>query len=336
MKIAVDGFGGDNAPLSVLEGSAAAVAEYGVEVVITGDSESFQQLCEQHQISTKGFTFVKTESVLDMHDDPTDILGAKKDSSMAVALKMVADGEADAFVSAGSTGGVVVGATLITKRIKGVKRCAITTVIPTTERQYVLIDSGANVDCRPEMLVQFALMGSAYAKCVLGIENPKVGLVNNGTEESKGGELQLAAHELLKQAPVNFIGNIEARELALDGCDVAVCDGFTGNIILKNTEGVGKAMANQMKSMFMSGLTGKLAGLMVMKHIKAFKKKMDYTEYGGAPMLGSTKPVIKAHGSSNAKSFKNAIRQAKLMIDSDIIEKLTKQISETKGRGEGK
>lgn len=311
MKIIVDGFGGDNAPLSVLQGCALAVEEYGVELIVTGDEEKLRAAAAENQVSLKNIEIVHAPDVIDMHDDPVSLLKAKSQSSMAVAFNLLKEGRGDAFVSGGSTGAIVVGANFIIKRIKGIKRAGLATVIPTISGCYLLMDAGANLDCKPETLTHFGIMGSIYMEKVQKVKNPRVGLVNVGTEDTKGGELQLGAYAMLQKAPVNFIGNVEAREIPAGAVDVAVADGFTGNIILKLTEGLGSMFSKKIKGIFMEGVGGKLAALLTMKKIKDFKKSMDYTEYGGAPLLGAAKPVIKAHGSSNAKAFKNAIRQAR-------------------------
>lgn len=319
MKIIVDAFGGDNAPKAVLEGASLAVKELGVEVIAVGDEQKINACAAENDIRMDGITVRHAGDVLTMHDNPTDVLKKKPDSSLAVGLRMLREGEGDAFVSAGSTGALLVGATLVVKRLPGIRRPALATVIPGLERPYLLCDCGANADCRPEMLVQFARMGAAYAEKVMGVAYPTVGLINNGTEESKGGELQLAAHALLKESGLNFVGNVEARELNAGACDVAVCDGFTGNIVLKLTEGVAKLMNQKIKGVFLKNLAGKLAYLLTKPALKEFKASMDYTEYGGAPILGVVAPVIKAHGSSNAKAIKNAIRQAKACVENDVV-----------------
>ena len=238
--------------------------------------------------------------------------------------------QADAFVSAGSTGALVVGATFIVKRIKGVKRPALATILPTAGKPTMLLDSGANADCRPEMLVHFGIMGSAYMNRILKVKSPRVALANIGAEESKGRELELETYKLLKNAPVNFVGNIEARQLPLGDCDVCVADGFCGNLMLKLYEGMGKFFSNELKGIFKKNIKTKLAAAMVMKNIKDFKKKVDYSEYGGAPLLGTAKPVIKAHGSSDAKAFYNAIRQAKQFTETKVIDTITQALSQMK------
>lgn len=329
MKIIVDGFGGDNAPLAVLQGCEMAVKEYGVEIVVTGDEETLKKTAQENGVSLEHISFHHAPSVITMEDEPTSILKEKADCSMAAAFQLVKEGKGDAFVSAGNTGAILVGATFLLKRIKGVKRAALASVIPTATGCYLLMDCGANVECRPEVLTQFGVMGSLYMKKVMKTANPKVGLINIGAEETKGGELQIAALAQMKEAPINFTGNVEARELPKGAVDVAVADGFTGNIVLKLTEGMGSLMSAKLKEIF-GGAVGKLAGALVLKKIKALKKSMDYTEYGGAPLLGINQPVIKAHGSSNPKAFKNAIRQARDFAQSGMIEELGNTVSSMK------
>lgn len=319
MRIAVDGFGGDNAPVAVLEGCAMAVKEYGVDISITGDEEKLRAAAQKHNISLDKITIVHAPDVIQVCDPPTSIMKEHADCSMAAALKLVAAGEADAFVSAGSTGAIVVGGTLIVKRIKGIKRPTIATVIPCQDGCFMLVDAGANLECRPEMFLQFGMMGSIYMNKILGISNPKVGLVNVGTEETKGRELQLESYDLFQKSDLNFVGNVEAREIPLGAAHVVVADGFTGNVILKLTEGLAKFLMTNLKGMFLGSLKGKLAALLMKDSLKAFKKTMDYKEYGGAPLMGTAKPVIKAHGSSDAYAIKNAIRQARDYIEKDVI-----------------
>lgn len=319
MKVIVDGFGGDNAPVAVLKGCELAVKEYGVSVLLTGDTEKLRACAQENGVSLTGFEFANATQVISMEDEPTDVIKAKSDCSMAVGLKLLKEGKGDAFVSAGSTGALVVGSSTLVGRIKGIKRAALAPMLPTSEGMYMLMDSGANLDCRPEMLVQFGIMGSVYMGKIAGIKSPRVGVVNVGTEETKGTELELEANELFKLAPVNCIGNVEARELPLGGCEVAVTDGFTGNVILKLTEGLAKGFSANIKKMLLKNAGTKLAALLLKSGLQDFKKSMDYTEYGGAPLMGINKPVIKAHGSSDAKAFKNAIRQAKAFHEQNVI-----------------
>lgn len=327
MRIAVDGFGGDHAPLAPLQGAAQAVAAYGVEVVITGDETVLKKTASEHGIDLKNIAIVHTTDVISMCDEPTSILKEHKECSMAVAFNLVRDGQADAFVSAGSTGAIVVGASLIVRRIKGVKRPTIGTVIPCEKGCYLLVDGGANVDCLPDMMAQFGMMGAIYMEKIMNVQNPRVGLVNVGTEESKGRELQHKSFALLKESGLNFVGNVEARDIPLGAADVVVADGFTGNVILKLTEGLAKFLMTEIKALFMGSTLGKLAAALVMKNMKSFKKKLDYKEYGGAPLIGAAKTVIKAHGSSDAYAIQNAIRQARDCVEQDIVGAITEVLA---------
>ena len=317
MKVIIDMYGGDNAPKAPILGAAMAAKELGTEIVAVGNEAEMRKICEENDIS--GFEFIDAPMVMPVCAEPTEILKEYKQSSLAVGLKALADGRGDAFVSAGSTGAIVVGATLIVKRIKGIKRAALASVIPGLERSYMLLDLGANVECRPEMLCQFASMGSIYMNKVEGVPNPEVGLINIGAEESKGGELQKEAYQLMKSASFNFIGNIEPRDLPKGVCDVAVADGWTGNVVLKLTEGLSSAFGKKLKGIMLRNFFTKLGALTMKKGVAEFKKSMDYTERGGAPLLGIAKPVIKAHGSSDPKAFMNAIRQAKTFYEQDVI-----------------
>ena len=265
-----------------------------------------------------------------MCDEPTAAIRHKKDSSMVVGMRMLAAGEGDAFVSAGSTGALLAGATLIVKRLKGVKRPAIGTVIPGANHPFLLLDSGANVECRPEMLDAFATMGTVYMEKVLGVKQPKVALVNNGAEETKGTPTYVTAHALLKQnSNIQFVGNVEPKDIPQGDVDVVVCDGFTGNVILKLTEGLAKMLVGQIKGVFLKNALTKLAFLFVKDGMKDFKKKLDADEYGGALMMGVQHPVIKAHGSSNAKAFKNAIRQAKACVEGNVVNTMAEKLALT-------
>lgn len=317
MKVIIDMYGGDNAPKAPILGAAMAAKELGVDVLAVGNEAEMRKICEENDIS--GFEFIDAPMVMPVCAEPTEVMKSYKESSLAVGLRALADGRGDAFVSAGSTGAIVVGATLIVKRIKGIKRAALASVIPGLDRSYMLLDLGANVECRPEMLCQFASMGSIYMNKVEGVPNPEVGLINIGAEESKGGELQKEAYQLMKAASFNFIGNIEPRDLPKGVCDVAVADGWTGNVVLKLTEGLSSAFGKKLKGIMLRNFFTKLGALTMKKGVAEFKKSMDYTERGGAPLLGIAKPVIKAHGSSDPKAFMNAIRQAKTFYEQDVI-----------------
>lgn len=327
MKIIVDAFGGDNAPNAVLEGAAQAVKELGVTVVLTGDEEKIRTAAKEQSIDLTGIEIVHAPTVIPVCEEPTQIRRKYKDCSMAKGFQMLAAGEGDAFITGGSTGAMVVGATLIVKRIKGVKRAAIGTIIPNSSGHYMLLDSGANEVCRPEMLRQFGVMGSVYMERIMGVKEPRVGLVNIGTEESKGTELQVEANKLLGKTGLNYVGNVEAREVPLGGCDVAVTDGFTGNVMLKLTEGLAKMFSGELKGMFKSSPLTMAAAALMSKQVKGFKKKLDAGEVGGALLLGVRRPVIKAHGNSDGRAFKNAIRQAKLCCENGVVEEITRSLS---------
>ena len=326
MKIIVYAFGGDNAPLEVLKGCERAVKELGVEIILTGNQNIIKKCAEENNINLEKTEIVHTEEVFDIHEEPSKIMKTGKNTSLAIGLQQLRDGKGDAFLSAGSTGALVVGATMIAKRIKGVKRVALAPVMPSAKGYFMLLDAGANTECRPEMLSQFGAMGSAYMSNVMGIKNPKVALANIGAEETKGRELELETYKLLKNSPINFVGNIEARDIPNGDVDVVVADGYTGNMLLKLYEGMGRFFANKVKEVF-SGFIGVLSGLLILKRIKLFRKQMDYKEIGGAVLLGVSKPVIKAHGSSDANAFFNAIRQAKKCVDGDVVGKITDYIS---------
>lgn len=324
-KIIVDAFGGDNAPLEVISGCARAVKELGVQIILTGSEKKIKMCADENGISLDGIEIAHTDDVFDIHDEPKEIIKSGKNTSMALGMQLLADGKGDAFVSAGSTGALVMGATFIVKRIKGIKRVAPSPILPADKGCFILLDAGANTECRPEMLVQFAVMGSAYMEKVMGIENPKVGLLNIGGEETKGRELEIETYKQLSDSGLNFIGNIEARDLPKGECDVIVTDGFTGNIVLKLYEGMGSFFSRKMKWIF-SG-AGTVGALFSLGKIKLFKKQMDYRETGGSALMGVKKPVIKAHGSSDAKAFFNAVRQAQKFVDGKVIESIENYIS---------
>ncbi len=329
MKIIVDAFGGDNAPLAVLQGAEQAVKELDVQIIAVGDEQKIIDCAKQNDISLENIEIVNATQVISMCDEPTQAIRSKKDSSMVRALRMLAEGSGDAVVSAGSTGALLAGATLIVKRLKGVKRAALAAILPGDKRPYMLLDCGANVECRSEMLVQFAVMGDAYMKNVMCVQNPEIALLNNGSEETKGTPLYVEAHQLLKQNKgINFIGNIEPTCVPKGDADVVVADGFAGNIVLKLTEGVAKVLTGEVKKVFLRNFVSKIAYLGVKSGLKGFKDKMDSEAYGGAPLLGVTKPVIKAHGSSQARGFKNAIRQAKNCVETNMIENMKKGLDE--------
>ena len=324
MKIIVDAMGGDKAPEEIVKGALRARKELQVELLLVGREEAIRQVLQQEdQQDLSGIEIVDARDVITMEDDPSTATRRKKDSSMAVALARLRDGEGDAVVSAGSTGALLTGATLTVKRIRGIRRAAMAPVLPAGEHGVMLIDCGANVECTPEYLLQFAFMGSFYAKKLMGIEAPRVGLVNVGTEDTKGGTLQHETFALLQQASdegrIRFIGNVEGTDVFSGKVDVAVCDGFTGNVLLKGTEGVIKYMMKALKGVFYASAANKLAALVLKKDLADMKKSMDVNEIGGTALVGISRPVIKAHGSSDAKSFFAAVRQAKAFAESGII-----------------
>lgn len=329
MRVVVDAYGGDNAPLEIVKGAALASNEYGAEITLTGKKQEIENIIKENNLTFKGeLIIIDTDDVISMHDDPTTLLKAHANSSMALAFKELTEDRADAFVSAGSTGAVVVGGTLTVKRIKGIKRPALAGLIPSPKGHYMLMDMGANAECRPEMLQQFGIMASVYLKCVEGIENPSVGLLNIGVEDSKGGELQKQAYSLLSEAPINFVGNIESREMPKGVCDAVITDGFTGNIALKLIEGTAATFLKLVKNALYKNIFNKLAALVIKKDLYSLKSMMDSSEVGGAPLLGVRKPVIKAHGSSDAKAIKNAVRQAITFTENGVIEKISADLAE--------
>ena len=319
MKIILDAMGGDNAPAEILKGAAAATAAWpDVEILAVGDAEKIAACVKENASEMKNIEIVNATEVIEMCDEPAKAVRAKKDSSMVVGLRMLAEGKGDAFVSAGSTGALHVGASLIVRTVKGVKRPALATVIPG-KTPFLLLDCGANGECRASMLEAFGVMGSVYMNKVMGLEQPRVALVNNGAEESKGTPTYVEAHQLLKNnKAIHFVGNIEPRDIPAGHADVVVADGFTGNVVLKLTEGLAKYFGSKLKEMFKKSLGTKVGYLLLKGGVADFKKSMDADEYGGAPLLGTRRPVIKAHGSSNARAIQNAIRQARLCVENDL------------------
>jgi len=329
MKIIVDAFGGDNAPLAPIQGAADAHHAYGVDIILTGDEEKIRSVAAENGIDLSDITIAHAPDVFTNDDQPSTIRSkAKANTSMAVGLTMLKSGEGDAFVSAGNSGALGAGAMFLVKRIKGIQRVAFAPVMPNLNGYFMLIDSGVNTDVRPKALQQFALMGSIYMNKVMGFDNPRVGLANVGTEEHKGDPLRQETYVLLKDTPgINFVGNVEGRDIPLDGCDVVVCDGFTGNMILKTYEGVAIALMKKIKGVFTKNLKTKLAAAMVLGEMKELKKSMDADEVGGAPVLGCAKPVFKAHGSANAKTIKNAVRVTAEYVKGDVIGCITEALA---------
>lgn len=332
MKIIVDAMGGDNAPQAVVEGAVAAAKEYGVDIVLVGKQDIVEALVKENGGDALGdkISIVNASEVVDMEDDPTTVLRNKKDSSMSVALHLLKDGGGDACISAGSTGALLTGATLIVKRVHGIRRAAMAPVMPNGNKGALLIDCGANTECTAEYLLQFAYMGSFYAKNILGVENPRVALLNVGAEDTKGGELQHEAFAILKEAGdagnINFIGNIEAKDAYFNAAEVIVTDGFSGNVMLKTIEGTAKFLMTNLKDAFLSSGKTKIAALLMKDKLEDLKKILDPSEVGGTALLGISKPVIKAHGSSDARAIKNAVRQAVTFVDAGVAEEIAQNI----------
>ena len=335
MKIILDAMGGDHAPEAPVMGAVAAAKELNAQITLVGRGEAILEVLRKNGIDNLpgGIEIANAEDVIDMHDDPTRAIQRKKDSSMVVGLRMLADGQGDAFISAGSTGALLTGATLIVKRVKGIRRAAMGPAMPNKAGgKTILLDCGANAECTPEFLLQFGLIGSLFAKNQLGVENPRVGLLNIGSEDTKGTPLQKEAYALLTDAHnkglINFIGNIEGRDALLGGVDVVVCDGFSGNVLLKSIEGTAMYMGSLMKhKIFKRNFLSMIGYLLCKPGVDAVMKLMDYREIGGTQFLGIKKPVIKAHGSSDALAFTNAIRQAADAAAQDFTAELAEGLS---------
>ena len=334
MKVILDAMGGDLAPEAAVLGALDANRDFGAEVTLVGKSEEILEILRKSGCNNlpEGMEIAGAEDVVDMHDDPSKVIHQRKNSSMVIGLRMLAQGQGDAFVSAGSTGALLTGATLLVKRIKGIRRASMGPAMPNKKGgSTVIVDCGANAECTPEFLLQFGLVGSAYAKKRLGVENPKVGLLNIGTEDSKGTQLQKDAYALLTEASqkglVNFVGNVEARDVPLGAVDVVVCDGFSGNVLLKSIEGTAMFVGSLMKKMFKKNALSKLGYLLCSSGVKDMMKLLDYHEIGGTQLLGIQKPVIKAHGASDRLAFRNAIRQALEAAENDITPELEEALA---------
>ncbi|MBQ7828323.1 MAG: phosphate acyltransferase PlsX [Clostridia bacterium] len=320
MKIIIDAMGGDKAPEEIVHGAADAAKAYDVQITLVGDEAQVRPLCEKYGFPEDKLTIVHTETVLTMEDDPIAVVRAKKECSMGVGLRLLKE-DGDAFVSAGNTGALHVGSSLLIRPIKGINRSAIATILPF-ERPILLLDSGANTNVTPEYLEQWARLGTIYMRDIMGVEDPTVGLLNNGTEEHKGTETAAKAYERLKYADgVNFFGNVEGSMIPKAPCDVLVTDGFTGNILLKTIEGLSKFFFGKLKTMYTRNAASKMAYLLMKDQLLGLKKDFDASEYGGAPLIGLSKPVIKAHGNSDARAIFNAVRQAITFAKSGAIEK---------------
>lgn len=338
MKIILDAMGGDHAPEAPVLGALQAVKDFDAQIILMGRGPEILDVLKKNGIEDlpDGVQIAHADDVVDMHDDPADAVRKKKNSSMMLGLRMLAEGEGDAFVSAGSTGALLSGATLLVKRVKGVRRAAMGPSIPNKKGgKTVILDCGANAECTPEFLLQFALMGTLYAKKNMGIQNPRIGLLNIGTEDSKGGQLQKDTYALLTKAAeqglMNFVGNVEARAVPLGEVDVVVCDGFSGNVLLKSIEGTAMFMGSLMKhKIFKRSVYSLIGYLFCRRGVNDVMKMMDYREIGGTPFLGIKKPVIKAHGSSDARAFRNAVKQAMEVAESDISAELEQGLAAMK------
>ena len=327
MKILVDAMGGDHAPQAPVEASVRAAKELDVHIVLIGDENIVRrELGKYGDYPKDKITVIHAPEVISNHEEPAKAVRRKKGASVVVAAQMLKAGEGDAMLSMGNTGVLLSAGLLIVGRIRGILRPALGTILPTAKGPKMLIDAGANTNCKPENLVQFGLMGDVYMKNVIGTNEPSVGIMSIGEEEGKGDELTKKAYEQLKTAPVNFIGNIEGRDVMEGTADVMVCDGFVGNVVLKTVEGMGHVVGSAVKGLFTKNLKSKIGALFVMDGVNEFKKMMDYREYGGAPLLGCKKPVIKGHGASDALAVFSAIRQAKLFVATSVIQGITDKL----------
>lgn len=326
MKIIIDAMGGDNAPEEIVKGALAAFNEFNVDIILVGDESKIKTVLANGKAELDKFQIIHTTEIINNNDHPAQAIRKKKDSSMVVGMKMLKDGMGDAFISAGNTGALLAGGLFVVGRIKGVDRPGLAPIIPGKNGPFLLMDSGANAECKTQNILQFAMMGEVYMKKVFKKESPSIGLVNIGAEEEKGTEFVKECHKLLKESNLNFKGNVEGREIPEGNIDVVVCDGFTGNIVLKLFEGVAQLIFDTLKTEIMATTRTKIGGLLLKPVFRKFKKKFDYTEHGGAILLGVNGPVIKAHGSSNAKAMKNAVRQAVLCIEGGVVESIRNEI----------
>lgn len=324
MRIAIDAMGGDHAPKEVVKGAMAAIKEYeNINIVLVGNENAINE----HLTDQTRITIIHTDEKIESTDSPVTAIRRKKNSSMVLAIKEVKEGRADACISAGNTGALMTGGVLIVGRIKGIERPALAPMLPTfTGDGFLLIDAGANMDAKPEHLLHYGLMGSIYMQKVRNLESPRVGLLNVGTEDDKGTELTKQSFALLKDAPINFVGNVEARDLLEGVADVVVCDGFSGNVVLKTVEGTALSLFSLLKKELTSTFFNKIAASALKPSFKKIKEKMDYTEYGGAGLFGLQAPIIKAHGSSNETAILNSIRQTRLMLEEKVVETIKAEV----------
>lgn len=322
MKILIDVMSGDNAPLEMIKGAEMAAKEFAQTISIIGDENVIADVAVKNEIDLSKIEIINAASVITMEDKPMCVVREKRDSSMSKGLKMLADGQVDAFVSAGNTGALITGATLIVRRITGINRAAIASVLPL-QNPVLLMDSGANLTVTSDNISQFAFMGAKYMEKIYGIDRPRIGQLNNGTEYNKGNALQVESYQVLSESGLNFVGNVESKEVPFGVCDVLVTDGYTGNIFLKSVEGMGKFMMGLLKDVLKTNIATMVSALTMKEKLQDIKHRFDTSEHGGAPLLGISKPVIKAHGSSDAKAIKNAVRQAIHFVDTGINEDIT-------------
>ncbi|MCT4631702.1 MAG: phosphate acyltransferase PlsX [Firmicutes bacterium] len=320
MKIGIDAMGGDNAPYEIVKGAVEALSIIESQIVLVGKEDLINKELEKYTYDKDRVFVHNADEVITNEDKPVNGIKKKKDSSMVVGFKLLKDKEIDGFISAGNTGALLAGGLLKVGRIKGIDRPAIASVYPTLKGLATMVDAGANADCKPRNLLEFGIMGSIYTKSVYGKDQPKVGIVNIGSEKGKGNALTQESYDLLEASELNFIGNVEGRELPEGVCDVIVCDGFTGNVILKLTEGVAKSFGKMLKTQITKGFFRKIGAAILSGGFKDLKKEMDYREYGGAPILGVSRPLVKAHGSSDALAIKNAVKYCEIYSKSDVIE----------------
>jgi phosphate acyltransferase len=327
MKIVVDAMGGDHAPAAIVEGAVLAAREYETPIILTGLSEKIQPELDKHDPDHElPIEIIHADEVVEMHDSPGKVLRSKRKSSMKIGLDLLKEGEGAAFVSAGNTGAVLAYSTVILRPVKGVDRPAIAIQLPTLKGTSILLDAGANVDCKSTQLFQFGIMGHVFAEYILEKENPSVGLLSIGEEDGKGNEIVKETFQMLKRSHINFIGNVEGKEVYRGNADVIVCDGFTGNVALKISESLAEMIGTNLKLMFQNNWLSKLGYLLLKPQLVQFKKKVDHSETGGAPLLGVNGVVIIAHGSSSPKAIKNAIHRAHELSEKNIIEHIKQDI----------
>ena len=327
MRILIDAMSGDNAPLEILRGAEMALKEFKEHtIVLVGDENIISDVAVKNEISLAGVEIIHADSTITMEDSPLSVVREKKDSSMSVGLKCLSKGEVDAFVSAGNTGALITGSTIVVRRIRGINRAAIASILPLSG-PVLLMDSGANLTVTSDNICQFAYMGAKYMEKIYGIDRPRIGQLNNGAEYNKGNPLQIESYQMLAESGLNFVGNVEAKEVPFDACDVLVADGFSGNIFLKAVEGMGKFLMGALKDVLTTNLVTKVSTLTMKDKIIEMKQRFDASEHGGAPLLGISKPVIKAHGSSDAKAFMNAILNCKGYVQSDIIANIERKMN---------